>query len=184
MITAFLLSLYKQWSGDERGVAAIEAALVFPLMLILMLGVYDIGNAVLVNQKTVRASQVTADLITRDANVDATMIDEAVMAGELALYPSNNIDSYGVDIVSIRFDDSANPQIEWRETRNMAPNDNVLARVVPLADAGRGVVVVTVEYQYRPVFTGFHMGDFDIGLMPMQEVAFARGRKSPVVGRI
>ena len=88
------MSLFKKifldWKQSEEGVAAIEAALVFPLMLVLLLGVYDIGNAVLTSQKTIHASQIAADLITRDSEVDDSMIDDAIIASQLALHPANN----------------------------------------------------------------------------------------------
>lgn len=179
----FLCALLRKWTGDERGVAAVEAAFVFPLLAVLMLGTFDIGYGILASQKTVRASQVTADLITRESEVDDDAVNEAVWAGQLSLEPFG-VSTYGVDIVSISFDDDADPVIEWRETRNMSENEDVLSSVLPLADAGEGVVVVTIQYTYEPVFAGFSMGSFSIGLIPMQEVAFARGRKSAVVDRI
>ena len=168
---------FKLWGGAEDGVAAMEAAFVFPLLLILFLGVFDMGNGILANQKAIRASQVTADLIARSRTVDAAMIDDAVEAGRLSFQPMDT-STFGVDIVSVRFDDDANPVIVWRETRNMTPVSDVLSDVVPLAEAGSGVLVVAVEYQFEPLF-----GNFVIDAIPMQEIAFARGRRSPVVWR-
>lgn len=170
-------SLLKKWSRKEDGVAAVEAALVFPLLLTLLLGTFDIGNGILANQKAIRASQVTADLVTRDSTIDDAGIDEAIEAGKLAFQPLSS-DSFGVDIVSISFDDDANAVIEWRETRGMTPLPDVLTRVVDLAEAGNGVMVVAVEYEFEPIFAGFV-----IDAIPMQEIAFSRGRKSAVVER-
>ncbi len=175
--------IVSSWRLEEKGVAAIEAAMIFPLLAVLLVGTYDMGNAIIAGQKAIRASQVTADLVSRESEVNDTMINEAVWAGELALQPFDTT-SYGVDIVSISFDDTATPIIEWRETRNMAPNANVLADVAPLAEAGSGVMVVTIQYEYDPLFLGFSMGGFSIGFIPMEEKAFSRGRKSAVVGRV
>ncbi|HBR68484.1 MAG TPA: hypothetical protein DEA55_03815 [Rhodospirillaceae bacterium] len=169
------LTVCTRWSREECGVAAAEAALIFPILMTLLLGTFDMGNGILSNQKTIRASQVTADLITRDQTVTATDLEEAVRAGELALTPFPT-GSYGVDIVSISFDNNAVPQIVWRETRNMTPNPDVLNDVAALAEAGSGVVVVSVKYLFEPVFAGFIVDQ-----IPMQEIAFARGRKSAIV---
>lgn len=167
---------FSRWRSSEEGVAATEAALVFPILLVLLLGTFDMGRAILSNQKTIRASQVTADLITRDRSVSISDVDEAVVAGELALSPFPT-DTFGVEIVSIRFDADANPEVVWRVLRgNISENTNILNDVASLAEAGSGVVVVAVEYEYRPVF-----GNFVVGDIPMREVAFARGRKSAVV---
>ena len=42
-----------------------------------------------------------------------------------------------------------------------------------------GVVVVAVNYDFDPIFAGFIVDD-----ILMQEISFARGRKTPVVNRI
>lgn len=169
---------FQRWIKEKDGTAAVESALVFPLLLVLLLGTYDMGNAILSDQKAIRASQVTGDLITRERSVSAADIEEAVVAGQLAMVPQN-IATYGVDIVSIRFDTTGQPVIVWRETRNMSPVPDVLDRVETLAEAGNGVVVVTVQYLFEPIFGNFVFGD-----IPMQEMAFTRGRKSAVVNKV
>ena len=181
MIKRFLNRInaaYEQWRSSEEGMAAVEAAMVFPLMLTLLLGTFDMGNGILANQKAIRASQVTADLIARSTSVDNTALNDAIEGGELALFPFQT-DTYGVDIVSISFDEDANPQIEWRETRNMSPIADPLARVEDIAEANDGILLVVVRYEFVPIFAGFVINE-----IPMQEIAFARGRGGAVIDRI
>lgn len=162
---------------DESGVALAEAGLIFPLLMTMLLGVFDVGNAILANQKTIRASQVTADLITRSRTVSQADIDETVEAGQLALQPFAT-ESYGVDVVSIRFDEDAEAEVIWRETVNMSPRSTVLTDVESLAEENSGVVVVTSQYTFEPIFAGFVVESF-----LMEEVAFARGRRSATVNK-
>ena len=169
--------LFEKWKEEESALAAVEAAMIFPIMLTLLIGVFDAGNAILANQKTIRASQVVADLITRQNVVTGADIDDAIEAGRLAFEPIDS-SSYGVDIVSIRFDEDANAEIEWRETRNMTPVPNALTAVEAVEAANEGVVMVSVHYGYEPLFIGFVFDAFD-----MQERAFSRGRSTPVVLR-
>jgi len=176
-----LLNLFKRWKQEESGVAAVEAAMIFPIMLMMMVGVFDLGNGILANQKAIRASQVVAGLIARQNTVDSTDISEAIQAGRLAFEPLPNA-SYGVDIVSFRFDEDANTEIVWRETVNMTPVADAIARVDALQEADEGVVMVVIQYQYNPLFAGFVMNGFTSSIIDMQEVAFSRGRRSPVVG--
>ena len=56
------------------------------------------------------------------------------------------------------------------------PEAQIIERVLPLAAAGSGVVMVVSEYLYEPIFAGFVVKQ-----IAMQEVAFARGRRSSVV---
>ncbi|PCK00561.1 MAG: hypothetical protein COA45_01945 [Zetaproteobacteria bacterium] len=167
--------ILSRWKTGRDGVAAIEAAMIFPLMLAIFLSVFDAGNALLANQKTVRASQVVADLITRKNIVSTDDVDEAIRAGRLAMEPLDST-SFGVDIVSIRFDEDANSSIVWRETVNMGSIPDALTAVSALEDEDEGVVMVSVEYVYTPLFASFISGSFT-----MREVAFSRGRRTPVI---
>ncbi|MGB4106509.1 MAG: TadE/TadG family type IV pilus assembly protein [Alphaproteobacteria bacterium] len=171
-----LKALPGRWVRETEAVATVEATLVFPILLTILLGTFDMGNGLLANQKAIRASQIVADLVTRNMTVSEEEIEEAITAGSLAFEPLDS-SSYGVDIVSIRFDEEAEPEIVWRETSiGMSANQNVLDDVASLAEADNGVVVVTVGYVFEPVFAGFLLNT-----MPMQETAFARGRRSAVV---
>ncbi len=170
------MMIVKKWLEEEDAIAAVEAAFIFPMMLMLFLGVFDLGNAILANQKTIRASQVVADLITRENIVSDFDIAEAIEAGRLAFEPIST-DSYGIDIVSIRFDEDAESEIVWRETFNMAAPD-ALTAVAALANADDGIVMVSVVYEYNPVFSGFAVGQIE-----MREVAFSRGRRTSVIAR-
>lgn len=168
---------FTQWLKDETGMAGVEAAMIFPMMLVLLVGVFDGGNAILANQKTVRASQVVADLIARSGTATDDDISEAIAAGALAFVPLPT-GSYGIDIVSIRFDEDANSEIVWRETQNISGLPDAISAVSALQEPDEGVVMVTVEYEYNPLFVGFV---FDV--INMRETAFSRGRNAPVITR-
>lgn len=175
MFTLKMPLLVKRWVAEQEALAAVEAALIFPVMLVMMIGIVDAGNAILANQKTVRASQVVADLIARGSQISQSDITEAIAAGRLAFEPLDAA-SYGVDIVSIRFDEEANGEIVWRQTVNMPGVDSPLTDADSLAAANEGAVMVSVQYVYEPLF-----GDFIMPQFTMNEVAFSRGRNSAVV---
>lgn len=175
LIPGNLMQEFKRWRDDESAIAALESAFVFPILLVMLLGTFDMGNAILANQKTIRASQIVADLVTRTITLSADDVDEAIQAGALAYQPFNDT-TYGIDIVSMRFDQDGDPIIIWRETRNMEPMDDVMERVESLADPNTGVIVVAARYTFEPIFAGFIVNE-----IPMKEVAFAKGRRSSIV---
>jgi len=63
-----ILGMYQRYTRGDDGVAAIESALMFPTLIMMLVSMVDIGNGILANQKLIAASQITADLITREAN--------------------------------------------------------------------------------------------------------------------
>jgi Flp pilus assembly protein TadG len=169
------LQKLKNWLQDTEAVAAVEAALIMPVLAVLFLGAFDVGRGILINQKVVSASQIAADLIARGMSVDINDVNEAIEASQLALQPYDT-STFGIDIVSLEFDANDQPQILWRETRNMTPNNDSVASTAGVFPEGEGVIIVTVAYTYEPSF-----GDTVIGDVTMREIAFARGRRSATV---
>ena len=170
-----MIKLFTQWRKGEDAMAAVEAALIFPVLLVMLLGTWDMGYGILAAQKTIRAAQVTADLVARNRNVDETIMDEAVEGGRLAMTPFST-STYSVDIQSIAFDNNGDAIQLWCDTRGGAPNGNALNNLGDLAIPGEGVIIVTVNYQYQPHFAGFV-----IDTLNFQEVAFSRGRLTSTV---
>ncbi len=176
------------WARDCSALAATEFALIFPMLFMMLLGTIELGNGIMANQKTIMASQIVNDLMTRGEEVTDVQIEEAKSAGRLALSPFAP-GAIGFDIVSVRFiadsdDDGSDPDLEivWRETDNMAGYeaevDALEEKMLPLALVGDGLVMVSVRYPYTPAF-----GSRFVGNLNMIETTFARGRKSPVVYR-
>ena len=160
---------------DEKGMSFVETAILFPVLLSLLMGVYDLGQGIVVNQKTIAASQVIGDLITRYEVVDQGLITDIINAGELALAPYST-EAFGYDIASVEFDEDGYPVVLWRETFNMEADDAAVDSSTGLGVEGEGVVIVSVVYAYEPFFSNFVVNSYD-----MNEVAFLRGRKSPTV---
>lgn len=169
---------YNRFFLNEEAVAALEAALLFPLLITMLVSMIDIGNGLLVNQKLISASQMTADLVTRMKNPTLQERDDAIKAGILAMTPFPTGLAYKYEVVSIEFDVAGNPDVLWRDaSEGASASQELVDSTIGLGNGGEGVVVVRVTYDYKPFFTNFIVHDFT-----MQEVSYMRGRKSPVVG--
>ena len=161
---------------EENGTAAMEAVMILPVLITLLMGTFDLGFGIALNQKTITSSQIASDLVSRNRTVSATLVDDIIEAARVTYQPYA-INGFGIDIVSLEFDEDGNPQILWRETRDMSPNDSAVNSTANLGAAeGEGMVIVTVRYIYEPVFTRLFAENFDL-----EEVAFSRGRRSPTV---
>ena len=166
---------HSRYLKDEAGLAFMEMAILFPILLSMMMAVYDLGQGVVINQKTVAASQIIADLVTRNETVDMQLVTDIVNAGELALDPYPKVE-FGYDIASVMFDQDSDPVVLWRVTENMEQSESAINSTAGLGEEGDGVVVVSVNYSYQPFFSNFVVDTFN-----MNERAFLRGRKSATV---
>lgn len=164
-----------RWVREERATALTESVILFPVMISLLMGCYDLGQGISVNQKTIGASQIIADLTARYRSVDMTMMNDIVQSGQLAIEPYSTV-PFGYDIVSVEFDDDGQPVVLWRITENMDENDTAVQSTVGLGGEGEGIIVVTTSYQFRPYFANFVVDEIN-----MNETAFLRGRRSSTV---
>lgn len=169
----------RRWRDCEDASAAAEFGLVFPLLFMMMLGLWDLGNGIILSQKTIAASQVVADLIGRETTIDDDELRQAFDAGRLAMLPYPT-EPLTIDIVSVAFDDEGDPVARWQEDSNggNGVNANLASTTAGLGGPGDGAVAVQTTYTYDPTFAGTILDEFD-----MREIAFARGRKTAVVGR-
>jgi len=171
--------MFKRWLSEAKAVAAMESALIFPILMTLLFGVVDVGTGVMINTKVNTATQLAADLLARQNMADNDDIQEARLAAEAALMPYFEASNFGIDIAGIQFDgEEAIPTERWRDTVGMNANTSAVGDADGLGLEDEGVVIVTVQYTYTPRF-----GEFITGDMVMREVAFVKGRDSSFVGR-
>lgn len=164
-----------RWVREEDAMAAVEAGLLFPVMFTMMVGMIDLGNGIMAAQKTIRASQVVADLVARKRSVSDYDIEEAIEAGKLALEPYDTSDIC-VNVTSVRF--LADNEVEqvFQDGDPGCANQEAIDSSSSLGTEGEGAVIVSVKYTFVPWFVGIVIDE-----IPLAEVAFARGRKSAVV---
>lgn len=167
-----MLRGFKKWLKDDGATAAIEAGFLFPMLMLVLCGTIDTGLGLVTNQKVTNATQTVSDLLTREIQVTPADIDDAIVAGRMAMMPYQTA-SYGVDIASIKFIGTTKvPTVQWRRTNNMTANTEILDRTVGLGAQNEGVLAVTVRYVFTPIFTSY-FGDPIV----MKIESFARGRK-------
>lgn len=166
--------IYKLTKNTD-GLAATESAFILPLLFILLLGLFDLGQALVIDQKLTAATYTAADLITRKSFINDEDLDNAVGGAQLVIDPYNRA-PFGVDIVGIEFDEDDNPTTLWRHTVNMTANPNLPDSADGLGVEGEGVVAVSAAYRYTPLFSQLITGDVN-----MTETTYMRGRRTSLV---
>lgn len=145
---------------DERGVAAIEFALVAPILFILYFMTMEVSQAIETNKKIGRISSMVGDLVAQQTPISKDAIDGILDIGAAIIQP------YGrsrptITIEHIRIEDKANPKafVTWsRELDGSSKRPGVAENTettLPeeLMERGRHVVRVTTRLDYRPVIT-------------------------------
>ena len=182
-------SLARRFRRDRRGVAAIEFALVVPLMLVMYLGTIEISAAVSVNRKVSRIAATVADLVTQQTEVKKADLEGIMQIGEALLFPYTS-DKPVITITAINVD-SAYPQgghLAWARRDNKGSFDD--AGMTKGANAwvpenlridGTFLVRVDASLDYIPIvhwLIGDTVGKMKngVGVIEMHERYFLRPR--------
>ncbi len=159
---------------DERGIAAIEFAMIVPIMFFLFVGAIEFSQALTVDRRVTQSASSTADLIARaptsgftEAQVDSQLriIEQLIEPYDLSLLT--------VNIISVKAQaDPANPAatnyvVDWsRNNRGGTPfprNQNYNGIPAGLLANGESVIVAEATYNYQPIiFKYFIASAFDL----------------------
>ena len=172
--------LFNTYRENEDGVAIIEGILILPIAILLFVGIFEVGQMLLLNQKVYAASHMVGDLLTRKSTLDNDDLDEAFAAGKMILEPFEPEDLV-LDIVGVQFDPSSAPETLWQKSFPSSAADSALyQRAEGLGSENEGAIVVKATYTYNPVFLNFKMpftsGASNFSILEMNEVSVLRGR--------
>ena len=76
-------------AGDRRGVAALEFALVAPLLLSLYFVTMEVAQAIETNKKVSRAASMVADLVTQQQTITKSELEAIMTIGVSTIQPYN-----------------------------------------------------------------------------------------------
>ncbi|PZF78722.1 hypothetical protein DK847_02650 [Aestuariivirga litoralis] len=111
----WLPSAMSRRRGSSRGVAAIEFAIVAPLLIALVLGTFNLTQLIAMKRKVAAATELVADLVTRhDTEIASTSIDDYFVAVELALRPVD-VSTMHIDLYNF-YQEAGTIKTRWKKS--------------------------------------------------------------------
>ncbi len=156
----------KRLLTEDRGVAAVEFAMVLPVMVLLYLGMTELTFAVNTDRKLTHLSRTLADLTGREpGSTNATAMENIFSAATAVMAPYNS-DGVNMVVSSIVVrpasgtDDDGNPNVKgfvcWSSAKGPAasPLGEGTEVLVPqgFRKAGSSFIRADVTMPYAPVF--------------------------------
>jgi TadE-like protein len=172
---AELRSLAQKLIEDVRGVAAIEMAFIFPVMVILYVGLVDVTNLLMVNRRVTLTTSTLADLVTQtDSTITMGDID-GVFESARAIFEPMSVDGISLNLWSFRMVDGS-PELQWQYTNGVgcgsAPTGG--AEMETLMDDGNDIVVGRVCYYHDAILGSL----FSASTFELEDELMLRPRKS------
>lgn len=176
---------------DRRGVAAVEFALIAPVLLALYFVTMEVSQAIETNKKVSRVGSMVADLVGQNGVVDPSSLKAIMEIGQAIIYPYNRT-MPAIEITGINISDDTNPKVTVAWSRKLVDNvdsaglEKKTIVTVPerLKIPGTFLIKVTTSLDYRPLITWAADEKASMGLaasfdkIEMAETYFLRPRMS------
>ncbi|MHC2482030.1 TadE/TadG family type IV pilus assembly protein [Rhizobium leguminosarum] len=107
------LVLTARWlARDRKGAGAIEFAILFPVLIMLYIGAFEITIGLSVSKRATRAAGTVADLVTQQQSVTKSALAQMPSVATAIFVPYNST-SLTLKITGVTIDASANAKVLW-----------------------------------------------------------------------
>ena len=161
----YLSDIRKAWfSLDRRGVAAVEFALILPVMLLIYFGGVEIMQAVTVNRLVTLAATTVTNLVAQYTTISATtQMPDVLNASTQVLAPYSST-SAKIVVSCITIDSHGSASVTWSQTLNGTALTAGQTVTVPAAldVPNTSLILGQVTYAYSPAFDFMKVGPFNL----------------------
>lgn len=168
-----------RFAACRRGVAAVEFALLLPLMVMLYLGGVEVSQGITIDRKVTLVARTVADLSSQASSIsnsDMTNILDAA-ASVLAPYNTANVK---VVVSQVSVDALGNAKVTWSDAKNTTARTVGSTVTLPTAlkIPNTSLIWSEVSYSYKPA-----IGYVITGTMTLKDQIYMRPRLSDSVSR-
>lgn len=156
------LDLISRLRHDKRGVAAVEFAMVVPIMFIMFVGAVEFSQALTVDRRVTQSASSSADLVAR---APAAGLTEAEVDGNLAIVTElmrpYDVSPLTVKIISVKAvnqNGTLKYIADWqRDNKGTATIRSTDYTGIPdgLLAAGESVIIADTSYTYTPLIFNY-----------------------------
>jgi Flp pilus assembly protein TadG len=162
---------------DCRGIAAVEFAMIFPVMLVMFFGTVEFSSGVAVDRKVTLVARTLSDLTSQSISVADTDLTNFFAASFAILTPYSSAPTNGT-ITELHIDPtSLAARVQWSKGSAPRASGSIVTIPTALAVADTYLIFSEVSYLYTPT-VGYVMAKAGINL---SDVAYTRPRQSNCV---
>lgn len=162
---------------DCAGVAAVEFALLLPVMLLLYVGGTEVSEGYTVKNKATSVNSAVGDLVTRTKAITTSQMQDILDASASVIAPYS-VDKLKIKVSSVWIDDKSIAKVVWSAARNDTPlaEKAVVSLPAGVAYPKTYLIVTEVHYAYSP-----SLGYAITGTVDLSGTAYSKPRLSNAV---
>jgi Flp pilus assembly protein TadG len=140
--------------AERRGAAAVEFALLLPLMALLYLGLVEVTQGAMAEQRVAHTASAIGDLVAQSSTVTSAEVGDIFAVGDTVMspYPATGLQ---MRISSLTADKNGAVTVAWSQARGMsALTKSAAAPSLPtnVVAANESVIMGESSYAYQSVF--------------------------------
>jgi Flp pilus assembly protein TadG len=163
----------------QEGTSLIEFALVFPILVMMFLGLVEFGEAFAVDRKLTNAASAVSDLVAQTSAVTGADLDDLARAAEEIVKPYASA-QLRIVVTSVETDRDGASTVGWSYAHGSGATTRQSGSsfTLPqgLAEPNSSVIVTETSYSFAP-----SVGLFLTGTINLSGEAFFRPRLSSTV---
>ena len=145
-----------KWRGirglryNERGISAVEFALISPLLIMLYLGAIELNFLMEADRRVTQTSASLGDLTARLSTVTDSDMAEMFAAAKVLMEPYDAT-AAEMRISSIVDNGDGNPKVAWSDAHNMTPYSKGATVTIPagIMPSPGSIILAEVNYSYE-----------------------------------
>ncbi len=142
--------MLKRLKSDERGVAAVEFAIIAPVAILLYCGFAEVTMALMAERRADHAASVVGDLVAQTQSVSASDVTDIFTVGQAIMKPFPSA-ALKLRLTSVTADAQGVPRVTWSQGNGLTPFTNgaaVAGFPATLLAVGDSVIEADVQYAY------------------------------------
>lgn len=145
--------------SSQRGSVLVEAAIVLPVLIVMLLGMVEFGEAFTVSRKNAQVARTVADLFAQQTNMTTAQANDIAKVSTTILQPYSATPS-GLRVSSI-IQNAKNATVQWSQswgTLSALGQNSAFTLPAGLISQGGTIIVAEASYAFTPVIGSFLTG--------------------------
>jgi Flp pilus assembly protein TadG len=164
--------ILRRFGASEKGIAAVEFAIIAPMMIFLLFGSVELIDVMNTNKRAQNAAASLADVVARDTEITNDEVANLWAAIDVLMFPDDGADMR-MRITSVTIVNATTARVVWSEGRGMTARtaNSTVTLPAQMMQPGTSVIMAESIYPYASPL-GFVID----GSMDLSHEAYRRSR--------
>lgn len=165
MSRRFIPGAVRRFGRDRRGVAAVEFALIAPVMLLIYFGLTEFCQGYMANRRADHTASIVADLVAQSDETSTQDLAKIFAIGEMIMKPFPSA-PLSIRVSSVTRDANGVARVDWSQVKGEALSargkTSVVSDLPPgLIENGESVILGETVFKYTSPFAQVIKMPFD-----------------------